>query len=183
MKKMLLCALLGPALVGCVPRYAVPEGAPSARLRVVAQQYGRTAASVSSKPTCFTNDGRNLVVLAGLGANADWSWSGGEKNAELGIPLRPDLLPAQTSELHIEAGKPFALRVGTQFPSGPYYVEECARMLVFTPQAGQDYEAVYAITQPRSACTLSLARIESDGAGGFRRVEDTAFEPLTELCP
>jgi hypothetical protein len=162
------------------------EVAVSASLRVVVVPE-TAAGNVKEWGTrdCQSGTGREIAKL-GSGPNLLFNRGAGK---QLAMPLGDRYSATQTVELRIPASRPYHIEVravaNSRIEGTAMLVDWCSQMLVFTPESGGMYEAIYrrgSGPQAERNCTMEVQRIVPLGGGQHELVAFQGWEAILDPC-
>ena len=149
-----------------------PTTGPRAQVRFISK-IGGTVVNVDV--LSFANEqceGRKLVAeLNGIAIQ--------NNRKKIGMPLANEFGDRETSEIHVEAGKPMVFTMGVWAGSVYSGINTCYVTTTFLPAENQMYEAAFFVTN--GACGVGLQRIQKTDSG-YVRVKEESGRVLPHAC-
>ncbi len=157
------CSWVGDTIKSELSAYAEPTGGELAHIRLI----GSRNVKVYPNSACVSS------AIPGSGYPAG-PQMGGQRKRDLGMP-KPAGLPKHYVEIAARAGQPitagfsfysesFAPGVAGTGAPGTRSTSSCYAARTFTPEAGENFEAV--ALGPRGGCAVAIVRLVRDTSGG-----------------
>jgi len=146
-------------LAGCANQYRVPDGAPSASVRLLTSTDDNTAFLVANPARCPNPPAPQ--TLAGTGKQL----AAMGREPGLGLAGASPQPPSRTRERKVEAGRRFYVVVNSADAESEKRVR-CAVGVSFVPQPGGEYEIRYQRDATATTCSAQVFRLRPKPEGG-----------------
>lgn len=172
---VLMVAMLGAMLGGCVAQYRVPSGVPYASVRLMTSTDERTTFNVVDPAGCPKP---RPLVLAGMGRQL----AAMGRDSDLVMAGASPEPPSRTRERKVLPGKRIYVSVAST-AAPPAEEMRCAAGVSFIPQAGGQYEIRYVRDEAATQCSARVLQLQPRPDGGATVVQEPTQQGFRALRP